>query len=563
MHDLVIKGGTVVDGTGAEPRRADVAIAGGTIAEVGPDLGAARRQIDADGLLVTPGWVDVHTHYDAQVMWDSLLAPSSRHGVTTVVMGNCGVGFAPVHPDGHEWLISLMEGVEDIPAAVLGQGLPWGWESFAEYLDAVDRIPHAIDVAAQVPHAALRVYVMGERGSDHTEAATAEEIARMGELAADAIRAGAVGFSTSRSRNHRAADGRFTPTLTAATEELVGIADAIGRTGRGVFEVVFDGDDLDADFSLLRRMCEISHRPMSVTTLQRMGQPPTAYRGILTRIERAVADGLVMRGQVAARPVGLLMSLDSRMQPLAGSTTYQSLMPLPREDRLAALARPDVRARVLEEASVGDNPISRFPDTFDLGVPPRWDRDPDESIAAQAAQRGVRPIDVAYDILAAGGTIYAPAADFVEGDYRAVREMLVHPLTVPGLGDAGAHCTMIADFDFPTYLLAYWARDADPEVRLPVEWVVRRQCAETAALVGMSDRGMLCAGMKADVNIIDLEHLATSPATMVKDLPAGGSRLFGTPRGYVATIAGGQVTFEDGEHTGALPGRLVRSQGPR
>jgi N-acyl-D-amino-acid deacylase len=245
--------------------------------------------------------------------------------VTTVVMGNCGVGFAPVRPDGHDWLISLMEGVEDIPAAVLGQGLPWGWESFPDYLDAVDRIPHAIDVAAQVPHAALRVYVMGERGADHTEAATAEEIARMGELAADAIRAGAVGFSTSRSRNHRASDGRFTPTLTAATEELVGIADAIGRTGRGVFEVVFDGDDLDADFSLLRRMCEVSHRPMSITTLQRLGQPPTAYREILRGIERAVADGLVMRGQVAARPVGLLMSLDSRMQPLAGSKTYQGL----------------------------------------------------------------------------------------------------------------------------------------------------------------------------------------------------------------------------------------------
>jgi N-acyl-D-aspartate/D-glutamate deacylase len=568
-HDLVIRGGEVVDGTGAAQRRADVAIDGGRITAVGDAVGSGREEIDAAGHVVAPGWVDVHTHYDGQVSWDPMLTPSSWHGVTTAVMGNCGVGFAPVRPDKHDWLIELMEGVEDIPGTALHEGITWGWESFPEYLDVIERSPHAIDIGAQVPHAALRGYVMGDRGAEHTEVPTAAEIAEMGRLAAEAIEAGALGFTTSRTVAHRSSDGRHTPSLTATTEELLGIARAIGATGKGVFEVVADLADLDGEFGLLRAMAAVSGRPMSITTLQRAEFPADEYTRILGLIERGVADGLALRGQVAARPVGLIMSLDGRVHPLLASPTYQKLSSLPMAERVAEMRNADVRERILgeiETAPAEANPMARFPYVFALGDPPRYDQTPAESLEAIAARNGTTALAVAYDVLTSdaerGGMLMVPVTNFVDADLRAVREMLVHPLTVPGLGDAGAHCTMICDGSFPTYLLSYWGIEAPSDERLPIEWIVKRQCADTAALVGLNDRGVLAPGYRADCNVIDLGQVAIGAPEMLYDLPAGGKRLVQRAHGYRATVVDGTVTFRDGTATGALPGVLVRGAQP-
>ncbi len=560
-HDLVIRNGLVVDGTGAPGWAADVAVDGERVSVVGVVAGSGREEIDASGLLVTPGWVDVHTHYDGQVTWDPFLTPSSWHGVTTAVMGNCGVGFAPVRPDRHAWLIELMEGVEDIPGTALHEGITWGWESFPEYLDVLERTDRIFDIATQVPHAALRGYVMGDRGADHTEVPTHAEIAEMGRLAAEAIEAGALGFSTSRTVAHRSTDGRHIASLTAGRDELVGIARAVGQTGQGVFEVVADLIDLDDEFALLRQMVEASGRPMSVTTLQRPGIPPDEFRRILGHIEAASADGLPMMGQVAARPVGLILSLDGRANPLAGSLTYQSLAGLPRPQRAAELRRPDVRERVLGELDDRAGSLAAFPHIFTLGDPARYDQPLDQTIAARAERAGVSPTAVAYDDLTAGdgdAMLYVPVTNFEERSFGAVREMLAHPLTVPGLGDAGAHCSMICDGSFPTYMLSYWGRQAPDGERFPIEWLVKSQAADTAALVGLGDRGVLTPGRRADVNLIDMDALDIVRPEMVADLPAGGRRLIQRARGYRATLVAGQVVMRDGEPTGALPGRVVR-----
>jgi len=554
-HEIVIRGGTVADGTGASLRRADVAIDHGRITEVGTLSAPGQDEIDADGLLVAPGWVDIHTHYDGQATWDPLITPSSWQGVTTVVMGNCGVGFAPVKPDKREWLIALMEGVEDIPGTALHEGIRWDWETFPEYLDALEAAPHAIDVAAQVPHAALRGYVMGDRGADHEARPTAGEIEEMGRLAAEAVEAGAFGFSTSRTVAHRSADGRPTPSLTATADELVGIARAVGATGRGVLQVVADFVDLDREFALLRSMAEVSGRPLSITTLQRPEFDEGEYRRILDLIEAAGRDGLEVRGQVAARPVGLILTLDGRVHPLLPSATYQRLAHLPVAERATELERPEVRTAVLgevaEAARRGGDVLSRFPLAFALGDPPRYDQDPSEAVDAAGA----------YDALLRGGgrgALYVPVMNYVGRSMQATREMLVHPRTVPGLGDAGAHCTMICDGSFPTYLLQYWGRDAPVDDRLPIEWIVQRQCADTASAVGLGDRGVLEPGRRADVNLIDLEALAVRAPEMLFDLPAGGKRLVQRAEGYRATLVAGQIVMRDGEPTGALPGRLVR-----
>jgi N-acyl-D-aspartate/D-glutamate deacylase len=551
-HELVLRGGSVVDGTGAPARTADVAVDGGRVSAVGTVEGRGAEEMDVDGLVVTPGWVDIHTHYDGQVTWDPLVTPSSWQGVTTVVMGNCGVGFAPVRPDKHEWLIALMEGVEDIPGTALHEGITWGWETFPEYLDVLERGQYALDIAAQVPHGALRGYVMGDRGAEHEEMPTAEEIERMGALAAEGIEAGALGFTTSRTVAHRSADGRHTPSLTATADELLGIARAVGATGQGVFEVVADLFDLDREFALLRAVAEVSGRPLSLTTLQRPEFAADEYRRILGLMEKAVADGVPMRGQVASRPVGLVMRLDGRMHPLVRSPTYQTLAPLDFSELVAELRRSDVRAKILTELDdPGLNVLDRFGPAFSLGDPPRYVQRPDEALDLPGV----------YDTLLARdghGAVYVPLMNFVEGDMNATREMLVHPLTVPGLGDAGAHCTMICDGSFPTYLLEFWGRDAPAEDRLPIEWIVKRQCADTAALVGLHDRGQLVAGHRADINVIDLDVLAIGAPEMLHDLPAGGRRLVQRATGYRATLVAGEVVTRNGEPTGALPGRLLR-----
>ena len=552
-HDLVIRNGTVIDGTGRDRVIADIAIDGETISIVGTVEGTGITEIDATGLLVTPGWVDIHTHYDGQVSWDPYLTPSSWQGVTTAVMGNCGVGFAPVAPDRHGWLIEVMEGIEDIPGTALHEGITWGWESFPEYLDVIEATPHAIDFAAQVPHAALRGFVMGDRGADHEERATPDEIARMGELAAEAIAAGALGFSTSRTVAHRSADGRHTPSLTASRDELLGIARAIGATGRGVIEIVADLFDLDAEFALIRDMAAESGRPVSVTVLQRPEFAPHEYRRILERIESANREGLSITGQVAARPVGLILSLEGRVNPLLPSPAYQSIAHLPLAERVETMRDPALRATIIEEveATGGDmGGLTRV--MFPLTEPLRYDQSLEERL----------DIAGAYDALIANdghGRIYVPVMNFVEGDLRATREMIAHPHTVPGLGDAGAHCTMICDASFPTWFLQYWGRDVADEWKFDLEWLVRQQTHDTARAVGLLDRGTLEPGLRADINLIDLDELRVGLPEMLHDLPANGKRLVQRASGYRSTIVAGAIVMADGVPTGALPGRLVRN----
>ena len=557
QHDIVIRGGTVVDGTGAPAHTADIAIRDGVIVEVGHVAGDAARTIDADGALVTPGFVDVHAHYDGQVTWDSLVAPSSWHGVTTVVNGNCGVGFAPVKPTDHQQLIELMEGVEDIPGAALHEGLQWNWQSFADYLDAIEQRPHDIDVAMQVPHGAVRLFVMGQRGADR-EAATPDEIAEMGRIAREAIEAGALGFTTSRTMNHKTVKGEFTPTLTAAREELVGIATAIGAAGMGVLEVVSDFAQPD-EIDTILAMAEASGRPLSISVAQ-ADVRPQKWRSLMAAIAEGNERGLAVTAQVAARPVGLLLGLQATINPLDSSATARELKHLPLAERVARLSLPDVRAGVLAELGPGRLNWER---TFVLGDPPDYEPGPERSVAALAAAAGVTATEYAFDeLLADGGRgfLYIPFLNYSDGNLDAVREMLLSEHSVLGLADGGAHVGTICDASFPTTMLTHWVRDRTRGPRLPLEHVVSKQTMRTARMVGLTDRGVLAPGMKADVNVIDLEGLRLHRPTMAFDLPAGGKRLLQRVDGYLHTLVSGVETYSNGVHTGALPGRLVRGR---
>jgi N-acyl-D-aspartate/D-glutamate deacylase len=558
-HQLVVRGGAVVDGTGAPAREADIAVDGGRIVAVGAVADRGEVEIDAGGRLVTPGWVDIHTHYDGQATWDPMLSPSCWHGVTTVVMGNCGVGFAPVAPDKREWLVALMEGVVEFPGTALHEGIRWAWESVPEYLDALESMPRALDVAAQVPHGALRGYVMGDRGADHDEVPTPEEIARMGRLAREGIAAGALGFTTSRTVNHKSSDGRHTPSLTATREELVGIAREIGAGGRGVIEAVADFVDLEAEFGLLREMVEASGRPLSISTMQSDARPD-GWRQLLGLISEANERGLPMRGQVASRAVGVLMGLQSTTNPFVRTRAYQEIAALPLADKVARWKSPDFRDALLAEMAAPDAFAMGWGKLYQLGDPPNYEPSAEQSIAARAQREGRGPAELAYELMLERDgreLLYVPFNNYTGGNLDVVREMITHPYTVPGLGDAGAHCGLLCDGSFPTYLLSHWGKDR-PADRLPVEWLVQRQTRDTAELVGLHDRGVLEPGRKADLNVIDFAALGLTPPEIVHDLPAGGKRLVQRAGGYAATVVSGAVVMRDGEPTGELPGRLVR-----
>ncbi len=567
-HDLVIRGGTVVDGTGSAPRPADVAIDGDRIAAVGRVEAAGAREIDADGALVTPGFVDIHAHYDGQATWDHQLAPSSWQGVTTVVMGNCGVGFAPVRPADHGRLIELMEGVEDIPGAALHEGLSWEWQSFGEYLDAVDRIPHDIDVAAQVPHGAVRLHVMGERGAQR-EPATAEEIAQMAALAAEGVAAGALGFTTSRTMNHRTSRGEPTPTLTASADELVGIARGLGELGSGVLQIVSDHMNTDEEFAMFRRMVSESGRPLSFSLVQSPFDPE-GYREVLGRIDAAQADGLAITAQVGTRAVGLLFGLQCTLHPFLNNPVFAEIAALGVPEQASIMAAEGFKARVLEAAAsgkvrkLGGGLIGRFEAMYELGDPPDYEPDAGDSIAARAAREGRAVEDFVYDLLVAdqGRTLlYMPALNFAGGTLDAVGEMLAHPHTVPGLSDGGAHVGTISDGSFPTTLLTLWGRDRD-RGRLELAYLVQQHCRDTARTVGLHDRGVLAPGYRADVNVIDFDNLRARRPEVRYDLPAGGRRLLQRADGYLHTVVAGVETYRGGEPTGELPGRLVRGARP-
>ena len=564
--DLVIRGGEVADGLGGALRSADVAVRDGRIVEVGQLTGSGKQEIDARGLLVTPGFVDIHTHYDGQVMWDSQLAPSSWHGVTTAVMGNCGVGFAPVRTRDHERLIELMEGVEDIPGAALHEGLGWGWESFADYLDAVERRPHDIDVCAQLPHGALRVYVMGERAA-RLEAATPDDIAQMRRLAAEAMRAGALGFSTSRSMNHRSIKGDPIPSLRATRDELMGIALGLRDAGRGVLQFIsdFNAPSLEVEFAMLRELVEVSGRPMSISLAQRHSSS-RGWRKLLDLVGDAVAAGLTMRAQVAPRPIGVLFGLQGSRNPFSACPSFKAeVAALPLAGKVERLRDPLLRARLLVEieALQGDSMglrLTAFDRIFPFGDPPDYEPAASSSLAAQAVSRGVSAAELAYDLLLEDegrAFLFAPFANYADYNLDACREMLDDPNTVVGLGDGGAHVSIISDGSFPTYLLTHWGRDR-PQGRFDLAWLVKRQTSDTARAVGLLDRGVIAPGMKADLNVIDMAKLGLSAPVMSADLPAGGKRLLQRASGYVATVVSGVPVYRDGQATGALPGRLVR-----
>lgn len=561
-HDLVVRGGTVIDGTGAPARTADVAVDGTVVREVGPAVGRGRREVDADGALVLPGFVDIHAHYDGQAVWDSQLAPSSWHGVTTVVMSNCGVGFAPVRGADRQRLVELMEGVEDIPGTALHEGLTWEWQSFGEYLDALERKPHDIDFAAQVPHGAVRLYAMGDRGAAG-EAATPADIAHMAQLAADGVAAGGLGFTTSRTRNHRSSRGEFTPSLKAERQELVGIAEALGAIGQGVLQVVSDFTDLDDEFATVRVMAERSGRPISISIAQ-SPVVPDQWRLLLDRIDAANAEGVAMTGQVAPRPVGVLLGFEASLNPFLGCTSYREVAHLPLPERIAALQQDERRERILAEAAGSSSRLFRWDTMWELTEGFDYEPAPDDSLAARAARAGTTPQALGYELLLGDGghaLLYVPFLNYAGGNLDAVHDMLADPHTVPGLGDGGAHVGTICDGSFPTTLLTLWGRDR-PEGRFPLEQLVQRHCRDTARTVGLLDRGVLAPGFRADLNVVDFERLRVHRPSFAYDLPAGGRRLLQRADGYQHTFVAGEETYRDGEATGSLPGRLVRGAQP-
>jgi len=573
MHDLIVRGGTVVDGTGAPAREADLAIDDGRISVVGRVAGQARSELDARGLLVTPGFVDIHTHYDGQVTWDELLTPSCWHGVTTVVMGNCGVGFAPVRPGAERWLIGLMEGVEDIPGTALHAGIRFSWETFPQYLDAIEVLPRALDVATQVPHGPVRGYVMGERGA-RNEPATPEDIRAMAAIVKEAILAGALGFSTSRTIVHRAVDGEPVPGTFAAEDELFGIGRALRDAGAGLFELApagVVGEDLSAagkEVAWMRKLSAEIQRPVTFALVEH-DVDPDQWRGILRLVDEAAAEGANLVPQVGSRPTMLLIGHQT-FHPFAWKPTYQKLETKPLAERVVELRKPEVRARILAETAVGQPGMLSFiygdmKKIFPLGDPPDYEPAPEKSVAAIAAREGRDAEAVIYDLMLereGRALLMIAVYGYSRGSLESIREMLAHPRSAFGLGDGGAHCGAICDASMTTFLLTHWVRDRARGQRLPIERMVRKMTRDTAELYGLRDRGVLAPGYRADVNLIDFANLALEAPYVAYDLPAGARRLVQRARGYRATLVRGEVVFREGEETGARPGRLIRGAQP-
>ncbi|MBL8532954.1 MAG: amidohydrolase family protein [Betaproteobacteria bacterium] len=566
MHELVVRNATLVDGTGAPRKMADIAVDGSTISAVGTDIGSARREIDAEGLLLTPGWVDIHTHYDGQATWDPYLTPSSWHGVTTAVFGNCGVGFAPVRPGKERYLIQLMEGVEDIPETVLAEGIDFRWESFEQYLDVLEAAPHILDIGAQVPHAALRFYAMGGRGADHAQRPTDDEIERMGFALESALRAGALGLSTSRTKKHRTRDGRYTPGLSAADVELAGLARAMRRAGAGVIEV--NSDFGDGDFERLRAAAEIAGRPLSVLLLQ-VHNAPDLWKDTLSRIHAARARGMDVTGQVGSRPIGVIFALEGSVHPFLTHPLFTAMDDLLPQARYAHLVSDaDLRRRLWSERP-DDAHTKWMADamarTFRLCEPLNYEPDPMESVAAHAAREGRDPFEVVLEwMLEDGGKamLLHTFENYFEGDLEIVRTMLEDPATVCGLADAGAHVGLLCDASSATSLITHWSRDRTRGPKLPLEFLVKKQTYDTARTYGLHDRGVLAPGYKADFNLIDYENLELEMPRVAYDLPAGGRRLVQKARGYRHTFVSGVETMRDGKATGEMPGRLIRGGRP-
>jgi N-acyl-D-aspartate/D-glutamate deacylase len=568
--DTVVRGGTVVDGTGIEARTADVAVNDGLIVEVGKVSGRGRREIDADGALVTPGWVDLHTHYDAQITWDKHIAPSSWHGVTTAVMGNCGVGFAPVRDEDHDLLIEIMEGVEDIPGTALHEGLEWGWNSFGEYLDYVESIPHDIDFGVYVPHNPLRVFVMGSRGANREEA-TAEDIAEMGRLARLGIEMGALGFSTDRLSVHVTSRGDHTPAFGSSLDECAGIAKIAGEAGTGILQLVADFDNVDEEFAVLRAMVEASGMPLAFTLSYRHDdENRVRLNALLSSIESANKNGRQIIGQVPARAIGLLFGLECSLHPFVTNPVFKEIADLPLDEQVATMRDGLFKERLLANTTdeldfrAGGNRLHAWELMYEFSDPPNYEPSLSDSLAARAQREGRQPAELAYEILASGdgkNMIYIPTTNYRDGNLDAVREMMVHPFTLPGLSDGGAHVRSVCDASFPTTLLAHWGRDREYG-KIDIPFLVKQQCWDTANFVGLRDRGRLEPGYRADINVIDFDNLTACRPEFVADLPAGGRRLMQRAQGYLHTFVRGDETYQNGVGTGLYPGKLVRGRQP-
>ena len=564
-YDLVIRNGLVVDGSGAERFEADIAVTDGRIAAIGAVSGRGAEEIDAHGLLVTPGFVDIHTHYDGQAVWSERLSPSSSHGVTTVVGGNCGVGFAPCRPEHHDLLVSVMEGVEDIPEVVMTEGLTWEWETYPEYLNAIEKRPHDIDFASQIPHSAVRVYVMGQRGADR-EAATADDLNRMQAIVREAMQVGALGFATSRLIIHKTGQGDAIPTWEAAESELEAMAMALKDAGKGVLQAVFGapGRTFEDEIDLLSRLTRMSGRPASFSMAQ-ANDNPDAWRGVMRHLAEANRDGPPIRAQVYPRPIGVVLGFDLSVNPFSLCPSYQPLIKLPFAQRLAALRDPQVRARLLaEEPGDAIIPLARMGRRFNfiypLGDPPNYEPTQASSLAAQAVARGVHPAELAYDLLLENdgrGLLLAALANYGSGSLDPIHALITDPNSVLGLGDGGAHYGMICDSSYPTFVLQHWTRERQG-ARLSIEAAIKALTSDPAETVGLRDRGLLAVGRKADLNVIDYDAVALETPHVLYDLPAGGRRITQGARGYEALVVSGEVVSRGGEPSGALPGRLVR-----
>ena len=566
MYDLVIRNGTIYDGKGGKPYLGDLAVTGKIIAKIGVVKETGTKEIDAKGKIVTPGFVDIHTHYDGQVTWDPYLRPSTYHGVTTVVMGNCGVGFSPCKPEKRDWLISLMEGVEDIPGTALHEGIDWEWETFPEYLDILEKKPLAIDVGTQIPHGAVRAFVMGERGISQ-ERASEEEINQMGKIVKEAIQAGAFGFSTSRTEKHRDSSGALTPSITAHKDELVKISEAIGELDKGVLQGISDFYDFQSEFNIFKEMSSASGRPISITVEQQDARPEW-WLQLLDGIKEAQDHGIKMYGQVPPRATGILMGLTASLNPFILYPSFFEIAGLPLDQKVDIMRDLEFKKKVLLEKpiSIGnplvDEIITSFNKMFRLGEPANYEPHPDSSILSESKKLNLTPQEIAYDMLLekdGRALIYHPLFNYEFGNLDHVETMLKHPYTISGLGDAGAHCGAISDASFPTTLIQHWGRDRDRGEKFPLESLIKMQTFDTSQLLGINDRGLLVEGLKADINIIDFDNLSIHEPEIVNDLPAGGRRLVQKASGYSYTIVSGEVAFKDGEATGKLNGQLIRS----
>lgn len=564
MEDLVIRGATLVDGSGAAAYTGDLAIKDGVITQVGGRAGAAKREIQAPGCVVAPGWIDVHTHYDGQATWDPYLSPSTWHGVTSAIMGNCGMGFAPVHTDRRDWLIKVMEGVEDIPGSVLHEGLQWDWETFPEYLDALERRSFALDVGAQIPHSAVRAYVMGDRAIHHDEA-TPKDLVAMRDIVREGMKAGAMGFSTSRTFIHKYDERKYPPGTFATAEEITGLGSVLGEVGHGVFQMTSNHPAMGGEIPWLYQLAKNNKLPV-MFNLQQTDPAPDLWKDILKILDGAQQENVPLYAGICGRPVGLLFSLQSSLHPFIAHPTYQSIAALPHEQRVQKMQEPEIRQRILTEQRDlvdrrAETLFGSFHKMYRMAAHPDYEPDPSTSVAAMAKTSGKAPLEIVYDLMLeqnGKAIIYYPSFNYSYENLDHLHQLLQHSHTVNSLSDGGAHCNYICDVSLPTFMLTHWVNGRTRGEKLGLEHIVKRQTLDTARVYGLNDRGLLKPGFKADINVIDPKHLQLHCPEFVHDLPAGGRRLVQRADGYVATIVRGQPIFENGNATGALPGKVLR-----